>query len=308
MGRTVVALRRLPIALSGEIADVPVTTDPIQARDDGPAIALICSPTAQHAADARSMLALGCHVLVEKPVADAPEKAVGVRSAAVAARLACGVASCLRFHPVVQAARRLIQLGAIGRPYHVTIWCGQHLSEWRPGTDLRETYSAVRAAGGGVVLDLIHEIDYVHWLFGPARRVIAMTSRSASLREVDATAVADAVMELASGVRTLCHLDYLSRPKRRWGVAHGEEGALRWDLFAPSLEAASPDGSWRQLPLRADWQWNDMYIDEVRAFETDVTEGRQSAELAIDDGIRALESAAAIERSARLGTAVTLAS
>ena len=73
------------------------------------------------------------------------------------------VACDLRFDTsLLHFRRRLLDVSAI---HSVRIECQSYLPAWRPDRDYRQSYSA-RAEEGGVLLDLIHEIDYAVWLFG----------------------------------------------------------------------------------------------------------------------------------------------
>jgi len=48
----------------------------------------------------------------------------------------------------------------------VEIKVGHFLPLWRPNADYRKSYRSKRWLGGGVDLELSHEIDYCLWLFG----------------------------------------------------------------------------------------------------------------------------------------------
>ncbi len=62
----------------------------------------------------------------------------------------------------------------------VSAYVGQDIRDWRPGRDHRTTASATQEAGGGVLRDLSHELDYLLWLFGPWHRVAALGGSSGS--------------------------------------------------------------------------------------------------------------------------------
>ena len=61
---------------------------------------------------------------------------------------------------------------------------GQYLPLWRPGSDYRLGVSANRALGGGVLLELSHELDYLRWIFGDVDWVQASLERQSAL-EID---------------------------------------------------------------------------------------------------------------------------
>ena len=69
----------------------------------------------------------------------------------------------LRFHPLMQLIKEKI---AKRKLWNVNIFCGSFLPDWRANKDYRKTSSAKKSAGGGVLLDLSHEFDYVQWFCG----------------------------------------------------------------------------------------------------------------------------------------------
>ena len=69
----------------------------------------------------------------------------------------------LRFNPVINFLKKKIKSKKI---WNVNVFCGSYLPNWRKNIDYRKSYSSIKSLGGGVVLDLSHELDYVQWLFG----------------------------------------------------------------------------------------------------------------------------------------------
>ncbi len=135
-----------------------------------PALVVIASETARHAADLAMLDSTGHHgpVLVEKPLFARPEAVEPARWPALR------VGYQLRFHPVVQRLKALIADQPV---LAASLSVGQHLDQWRPGRLGSETYSGRADAGGGALRDLSHEIDLADWLFGPCRSLAALGGR-----------------------------------------------------------------------------------------------------------------------------------
>ena len=50
--------------------------------------------------------------------------------------------------------------------WSVNIFCGAYLPCWINNIHYSKSSSAKKKLGGGVLLDLSHELDYIQWLFG----------------------------------------------------------------------------------------------------------------------------------------------
>ena len=114
-----------------------------------------------------------------------------------------------RFHPAVRELKRLL---SDDRILSAQIRAGQYLPEWRPGRDYRLTESA--GPGGGVLLDLSHEIDLVHWLLGPAKVIFGKAVRTGTL-EVECEDLGVGILELENGGLVSIEVNYLDRVQLR---------------------------------------------------------------------------------------------
>tara|TARA_Y100001970_G_C14157865_1_gene816668 strand:- start:574 stop:1476 length:903 start_codon:yes stop_codon:yes gene_type:complete len=89
------------------------------------------------------------------------------------------VAYNLRFHPLLKYLKELIKNKHI---WSVNINCSSYLPNWRLNRNYEKTYSASKAKGGGVILDLSHEIDYLLWLFGDVKKFTKNYNKISNLK------------------------------------------------------------------------------------------------------------------------------
>lgn len=255
-------------------------------------VCIVASPTALHAEHALLAIGAGVPVLVEKPLAHDADAARAIERAAVASDVPVGVAMNLRFHPGVRAVREAA--ATIGAIHRADIFCGSWLPGWRPGTDYRQTYSARRDQGGGVLLDAIHEIDYALWILGPVRTVRATLARVSDL-ELDVEDAVVLVLGLASGALVTVTLDYLDRAYHRGARLVGGDGTVEWDWAAERVRVHRQDAT-ATVPAAGDA--GPTYTAELRAFLAAVVAG-EPPPVGVQDGIRALEVVDAARASAR---------
>jgi predicted dehydrogenase len=210
-------------------------------RATAPDYAVIATATADHLAGVATLAQAGFtgRLLVEKPFAAASDPFPEVAFARL------GVAYNLRFHPVLDALRLYLREDP---PLVLAIHCGQHLSEWRPGRDYRQGYSADAAQGGGVLRDLSHDLNYLEWLAGPVVDVAAMGGNLGILgiKADEAWAI---VLRTRSGTQCSVTLNYLDRPARRQMAVTTARATLTADLVASTLTI---NGDVTQIPVDRD--------------------------------------------------------
>ncbi|MDE6340672.1 MAG: Gfo/Idh/MocA family oxidoreductase, partial [Muribaculaceae bacterium] len=142
--------------------------------------AIISNPTSMHAETINELVGLKIPLFIEKPVfgeLDHEDIIEKVNSAGVLNYVACN----MRFLESVRFLHDYIKTHPEKRVNEVNVYCGSYLPDWRPGIDYRKCYSAIPELGGGVNIDLIHEIDYIYWIFGRPEESIRICRNVSSL-------------------------------------------------------------------------------------------------------------------------------
>lgn len=225
---------------------------------------VLASPTSLHAYQTRLALASGARVLVEKPMATTGSDADAV-AAAGGDRLM--VAYNLRFHAPVARVMSMVHSGRAGELMNVRLWFGSWLPDWRPKVDYRETYSARRSLGGGVLLDAIHELDLLVWLAGDDRFDVtgAVVDRIGPL-EIDVEDTAWALLRHRDGYPVEVTLDYLSRRYRRGIEVVGHDATIRLDWARKVIEVETADAIDRQSAATSVAKSYELQAEHVVAF------------------------------------------
>ena len=126
---------------------------------------IISNPTNLHASTIKKVIFLKKPIFIEKPIFDNIESNVETRNLINKSGIKTYIACNLRFHPSIIFLKNYIDNNN-KKINEVNLYCGSYLPNWRENIDYTESYSAKKNMGGGVDLDLIHELDYAIWLFG----------------------------------------------------------------------------------------------------------------------------------------------
>lgn len=173
-----------------------------------------------------------CHntrsFFIEKPVFDSThvdetifEKIKGIKSY---------VACPLRYNAVLQYVKAHVNLAEVICARAIS---SSYLPDWRPGQDYRKTYSAHKDMGGGVSIDLIHEWDYLTWLFGMPTQCQQFIGKVSNL-EIDSD---DLAIYIGKNDKTAfeLHLDYFGRQTLRTLDLFMADDTIHCDLIAGTI-------------------------------------------------------------------------
>lgn len=305
----IVALRRSDSASTNEADVERCVVTVAEALAFKPQAAVVANPATLHLAVTQALVEAGVHVLIEKPLA---YESSGIAELLVTARqrqITVMTAYNLRFSPSLIHFRERVQSRAAGRVLSVRAEVGQYLPNWRPQTDYRRSVSARRDLGGGVLLELSHEIDYLRWIFGEVEWAQATCARQSRL-EIDVEDTAHLTLGIAlspEGLSVIAalNLDFIRHDTTRICTAICEGGSLRWNGISGVVEIFEIGGKeWREV-FRHPPQCDETYLAEWRHFMNCVDETSQPS-ISGEEGLATLKIAEAARKSSEFGHRVAI--
>lgn len=218
--------------------------------------AFICLPPNQCVKAASDCADAKVPFFLEKPGAVNYREFLTVTGKAEKSNVINMVACNLRFTTEYRAIEDA--LPNVGKPLFTFAEFGYFLPFWRPG-EYRTYYSCYRMAGGGILMDSIHELDYMFSLFGyPEKPVVTVVTseNSKELADLDAEDNANVYLLYKSGLNMFIHMDYLQRSYKRIFSCVGTKGRID--------QTFNVQGS------------NAMYRDEMKHFLDCVKKGTET--------------------------------
>ena len=269
-----------------------------------PQIAVIANPSTFHIPIAQALAQIETHLFVEKPLSASSEGVIKLINTCKEHNSVLMIGYNLRFSASLQRFRKFLHEGIIGELLSVRCEVGQYLPSWRPESDYRKGVSARKELGGGALLELSHEIDYLRWIFGEVDWVKTTLSKQSKL-EIDVEDTVHLTMGFLPNsdgrqlIGTL-NLDLIRHDNTRTCTVIGEKGTLRWNGLTGEVDLFEEGAtSWNRLfhhqpekdeTYRAEWQ---DFIDSIQDKKNPFVSG--------NDGLRVLEIIEAARTSALCG-------
>lgn len=290
------AERSFGVRVSGNLED---------AFEAAPRVCFITTPTALHLPLATAAARQGTDLFIEKPLSHNHKGVEEFLQIVRRKRLTTLVGCNMRFHPALALIKAFLDKRVVGRVLSARVEVGQYLPDWHPREDYRRGYSARRAAGGGIILDAVHELDYIRWMLGPVESVSCFAGKLSRL-EIETEDNAAILLKFCSGAIGEVHLDYVQRAYSRSCHIIGEEGTIRWDWNSGEVRLyRAADKKWKSYPIPARWEVNRMYSDELRHFLR-CLKGKEKPALDVFEAAKVLNVALAAKESAATGRVVRL--
>ncbi|MGA0082507.1 MAG: Gfo/Idh/MocA family protein [Candidatus Nanopelagicales bacterium] len=280
-----------------------------QSQKFAPQIAIIANPATFHYQIAKKLAEVGTHLLIEKPISTTTEHLIDLITLCKEKNLILMTGYNLRFSPTLIYFNELIKKKIVGQILSVRCEVGQYLPDWRPNKDYRKTVSANFHLGGGVLLELSHEIDYLRWIFGEINWVRATLSKQSSL-EIDVEDSAHLIFGFkpkydGHQIISNLNLDFVRHDRTRTCTAIGEKGTLRWDGVTNTVNVYDQQvRKWTEV-YKMKLDNDETFVSEWKNFIDSVNSRRQPHITGVD-GLRVLEVIEAARKSAPTGNQINV--
>ncbi len=251
-----------------------------------PDAAVIASPSPFHQQQAFALANQGISLLIEKPVGTGSEtQQVWDELLELSDSVLMLVGYVLRHDPCAAYVKEKIEHRELGKVLEADFYCGSWLPEWRPNTDYRESVSGQQSLGGGVLLELSHELDLAGWILGEFELSFASLQQS-GLLDVDVEDQAMLVGRSDSCPLITIRLNFCTQPSRRRVVMRCERGEITWDLLSGDINVLTGD----QLvqSFRSGLVGDDRYRLQAEHFMTCIAGDRRPC-CSLSDGLQVLK-------------------
>ncbi len=222
-------------------------------------VLFITNPTEYHAETLKMLHEYAKNFFIEKPISSLDTIGV-LKEIEYKEEAVYHVACPLRYTAIVEYLKNNINKQEIN-----SIRCisSSYLPDWRPGVDYRKTYSANRELGGGVSQDLIHEWDYITYLFGIPNQVQMLTGKVSNL-EITSEDYALYIARYNSFVAEI-HLDYFGRQPIRKIELYMENDTIICDFIESKISYLK-----QKKEIIFQEERNTFQMKELKAFISDI--------------------------------------
>ena len=261
-----------------------------EALDQKPDAVFVTNPTSLHLPVARKAAERSCPLFIEKPLShnlDGVDKFIRLCQKN---KVLVMMGYKMRFHPSIQKIKKLTEDGKIGKVIRAQSYYGGYLPNWHPWEDYRRMYSSRQDLGGGIILDAIHEIDYLYWILGDVDKVKAFCGKLGDL-DIETEDTAEIILHFKSNCFGNVHLNYTQHPDYRFCQITGTEGMILWDDNIRTVRLfTTKKNQWENFPEKETLEPNKIFIEELKYFLS-CLEGKKKVNHSLYDAKRVLEIA-----------------
>lgn len=226
-----------------------------------PDIAFITNPTYLHVPTALECARRNISLFIEKPLSHSLDQLDKLGNEIKKQKLFTYIAYNMRFHPVLNYLKKVVSTGE--QPIYFRIICSSYLPKWRPKQNYEHSYSAQKNYGGGVILDLSHEFDYIVWLFDELKKITGYCRKISNL-QINCEDLTEAQITCAQNLHGTLHLDYFSVYNERKIQLYYNTKYIEGDLLKNTVTTIKKNK--KPQIIKYENSPDDMYVKQLQYF------------------------------------------
>jgi len=272
-----------------------------QCLKEKPEVAFITNETSLHISFALKLAQNGIDLFIEKPLSNSIKNIDKLSKIVKKKKIILMVGCNFRFYPPIKKIKEIVQKKTIGRIVSAQIENNSFLPDWHPYEDYRGSYASRKSMGGGVTLTQIHELDYLTWIFGNAKKSLSIGGKLSDLK-IDTDDLCSAILKLENNVIVELHLDYFSRPFFKRIKIRGIKGTIYWNSDENQIKIFDQNTKkWNLVNLKNNYKLsskkvNQMYVDEIKYF-LECVHLRKEPMNNLDESLKILKTAVKLKKS-----------
>ena len=219
-----------------------ITFDINDAINWSPDAAIVCSPASLHLNQSLILAKNEIPLLIEKPLGTGNENQYNfLELSQISKKLPILCGYNLRHNNHILFLKDQLHKRKLGKIIDVDFYCGSWLPDWRYPQPYETTVSASKKLGGGVILELSHEIDLANFLFGPLE-IYAAYSKNSNILNIDVEDHTVIVAKNKENILITIRLNFCTSPRKRIIDIRGVEGEIKIDLENNKLTIDTKNG------------------------------------------------------------------
>jgi len=248
--------------------------------------------------------------IIEKPISNSSKDVLKLINKCKLKKSILMVGYNLRFLESLKKFREILKKDKIGKIISIRSEVGSYLPSWRPNIDYKKSVSATKKLGGGVLLELSHDIDYLVWLFGNVKWVNSKIDKRSNLK-INTEDTAHITLCLSgknkkNNIIANLNMDFYRHDITRFCKAIGQNGTLYWNAIDCSVKLFKKGAKQWKIIHKNKFHRDTSYISEWKHFINCIKNNKKPL---IDgkDGFEVIKIIEAIKKSSDSSSTVSLA-
>jgi len=213
----------------------------------------------------------GVDLFIEKPLSHSLDNLEEIKEEIKDKKIFTYISYNMRFHPVLIKLKEIINEKQ--KPICFKCVSTSYLPNWRKNQDYRKSYSAKKETGGGVLLDISHEFDYISWLFGEINEISGECKKKSSL-EINTEDYVNANIECKTGINGNVFINSFSLKQERNIKIYYNDGFFEGDLINNEVIKINKKGEREKISFN--FKRNDMFKKQINYFLDEYKKGNMS--------------------------------